>query len=161
MEILIPDISVVEKIIRPAFVYAFLLIAFRIAGKRELGQLTPFDLIVLLTISNILQNAMIGPDNSLGGGIVGALTVFLLNGLVARLTFRFPRLAKWIEGGPTTLIDDGRIVQTSMRREVMTLEELQRSLRKHDLGWEDISKIRRALLELDGTVTIQLKREVA
>ncbi len=161
MGILIPDISVVEKIVRPALVYAFLLVAFRIAGKRELGQLTPFDLIVLLTISNVLQNAMIGADNSLGGGIIGALTVFLLNGLLARLTFRFPRLAEWIDGGPTTLIADGRIVQDNMRREVMTLEELQRSLRHHDLGWEDIPHIRRALLELDGTLTIQLKREPA
>ncbi len=161
MQILIPDISVVEKIVRPALVYAFLLIAFRIAGKRELGQLTPFDLIVLLTISNVLQNAMIGPDNSLGGGIIGALTVFVLNGLLARLAFRFPRLAEWVDGGPTTLIQDGKIVQENMRREVMTLEELQRSLRHHDLGWEDITQIRRALLELDGTVTIQLKRETA
>jgi uncharacterized membrane protein YcaP (DUF421 family) len=161
MGILIPDVSVVEKIVRPAIVYAFLLVAFRLAGKRELGQLTPFDLIVLLTISNVLQNAMIGPDNSLGGGIVGALTVFVLNGLLTRLTFRFPRLAKWIEGGPTTLIADGQIVETNMRREVMTLEELQRSLRKHDLGWEDIPRIRRALLELDGTLTIQLTRAAA
>ncbi len=159
MGILIPDISVIEKIVRPAIVYAFLLVAFRVAGKRELGQLTPFDLIVLLTISNVLQNAMIGSDNSLGGGIIGAMTVFVLNGLLARLTFRFPRLAEWIEGGPTTLIANGRIVQANMRREVMTLEELQRSLRHHDLGWEDIPNIRRALLELDGTVTIQLKRE--
>ncbi len=159
MGILIPDISVVEKIVRPAIVYAFLLVAFRLAGKRELGQLTPFDLIVLLTISNVLQNAMIGPDNSLGGGIIGAMTVFVLNGLLARLTYRFPRLAEWIDGGPTTLIADGRIVQANMRREVMTLEELQRSLRHHDLGWEDIPRVRRALLELDGTLTIQLKRE--
>ncbi len=161
MQILVPDVSVVEKIVRPVVVYAFLLIAFRIAGKRELGQLTPFDLIVLLTISNILQNAMIGNDNSLGGGIIGALTVFFLNGLVARLTYRYPRLAELIDGGPTTLIEDGRIVQPNMRREVMTLEELQRSLRKHDLGWEDIARIRRALLELDGTLTIQMKGEAA
>ncbi len=161
MQILIPDISVVEKIVRPAVVYAFLLIAFRIAGKRELGQLTPFDLIVLLTISNVLQNAMIGPDNSLGGGLIGALTVFLLKGLIARLAFRFPRLAEWLDGGPTTLIQDGQILQENMRREVMTLEELQRSLRHHELGWEDVAQIRRALLELDGTVTIQLKRETA
>ncbi len=161
MDILIPEVSVIEKIVRPAIVYAFLLIAFRITGKRELGQLTPFDLIVLLTISNVLQNAMIGPDNSLGGGIIGALTIFVLNGLLARLSFRFPRLAEWFEGEPTTLIENGRIVQANMRREVMTLEELLLSLRHHNLGWEDIPRIHRALLELDGTVTIQLKREAA
>ncbi len=161
MQILIPEIPVLEKIIRPIIVYAFLLIAFRLAGKRELGQMTPFDLIVLLTISNILQNAMIGNDNSLGGGIIGALTLFFMNGLLSRLTLRFPGLARALEGEPTTLIENGRIVEPNLRREVMTLEELQHSLRKHDLGWEDVSQIQRALLELDGTVTIQLKREAA
>lgn len=161
MGILVPDISIVEKIIRPMIVYAFLLIAFRVAGKRELGQLTPFDLIILLTISNVLQNAMIGNDNSLGGGIIGAMTLFVVNGLLSRLTYRFPRLAALIDGGPTVLIENGKIIQPNMRREVMTLEELQRSLRKHDLGWEDISQVQRALLELDGTVTVQLKREAA
>ncbi len=161
MNILIPDIPVLEKIIRPIIVYAFLLVAFRLAGKRELGQITPFDLIILLTISNVLQNAMIGSDNSLGGGLIGAVTLFVLNGLLSRLIYRFPRLVRWIEGGPTVLIEKGKILEPNLRREVMTLEELQRALRKHDLGWEDISQIHRALLELDGTVTIQLKRETA
>ncbi|MCL4396562.1 MAG: hypothetical protein M1482_17455, partial [Chloroflexi bacterium] len=94
MDMWIPEISIAEKIVRPVVVYLFLLIAFRAAGKRELGQMTPFDLIVLLTISNVLQNAMIGNDNSLGGGIIGALTLFFLNGVIARATFRFPRLAR-------------------------------------------------------------------
>ena len=161
MEMILPQIPVVEKILRPLVVYAFLLIAFRLAGKRELGQLTPFDLIVLLTISNVLQNAMIGEDNSLGGGIIGALTLFSLNGVLSRLAFHWPRLAQWMEGTPTVLVEKGRIIEPNMRREVMTLEELQRSLRKHDLGWEDIAQIQRALLELDGTVTIQLRREAA
>lgn len=161
MEILFPEVSVLEKIIRPIIVYTFLLIAFRVAGKRELGQMTPFDLIILLTISNVLQNAMIGSDNSLGGGLIGAMTLFFVNGVISRVAYRFPRLADLLDGGPTVLIQDGRIVEPNMRREVITLEELQRSLRKHDLGWEDISQVRRALLELDGTVTIQLKREGA
>ena len=130
MEILLPQISLLEKIIRPVIVYLFLLIAFRVAGKRELGQMTPFDLIVLLTISNVLQNAMIGNDNSLGGGLVGAATLFVLNGLVARATFHFPRLARFVEGEPTTLIENGQIVEPNLRHEVMTLEELQRALRK-------------------------------
>ncbi len=161
MQILIPDISIAEKIIRPAIVYAFLLIAFRVAGKRELGQLTPFDLIILLTISNVLQNAMIGNDNSLGGGLIGAITLFAVNGILSRLAYRFPRLAQLVDGGPTVLIENGRIIEPNMRHEVMTLEELQRSLRRHDLGWEDISQIQRALLELDGTVTVQLKSQAA
>jgi uncharacterized membrane protein YcaP (DUF421 family) len=161
VQILIPEIPILEKIIRPIIVYAFLLIAFRVAGKRELGQMTPFDLIILLTISNVLQNAMIGSDNSLGGGLIGGLTLFVVNGVLSRLVYRFPRLAEWLSGGPTVLIENGRIVEPNMRREVMTLEELQRSLRHHNLGWEDVTQIRRALLELDGTVTIQLKGTTA
>jgi uncharacterized membrane protein YcaP (DUF421 family) len=157
MNFLMPEISIAEKIIRPVVVYLFLLIAFRLAGKRELGQMTPFDLIVLLTISNVLQNAMIGNDNSLGGGIIGALTLFILNGLVSRATFRFPRLARLLEGEPTPLIQGGAILEPNLRREVMTLEELQGALRKHDLDWQDVPRIDRALLESDGTVTVHLK----
>lgn len=159
MGFLLPEIPVLEKIIRPMIVFFFLLIAFRVAGKRELGQFTPFDLIVLLTISNILQNAMIGNDNSLGGGLIGALTLFILNGLIARVTFQFPWLARLLEGAPTTLIEKGKIVGPNLRREVMTIEELQRALRKHDLDMSDISRVERALLELDGTVSIHLKKD--
>ncbi len=161
MDILIPEVSILEKIIRPVIVYLFLLIAFRLAGKRELGQMTPFDLIVLLTISNVLQNAMIGNDNSLGGGIIGALTLFILNGALARATFRFPRLARVLEGEPTTLIQNGVIVEPNLRREVMTVEELQRALRKHGLEWDDVPRVQDALLELDGTVTVHLKEGTA
>lgn len=157
MDFLIPEISIAEKIIRPVIVYLFLLIAFRLAGKRELGQMTPFDLIVLLTISNVLQNAMIGNDNSLGGGIIGALTLLILNGVLARATFRFPRFARVVEGEPTALIQNGVIVEPNLRREVMTIEELQRALRKHGLEWEDVSRVEKALLELDGTVTVHVK----
>ena len=86
----IPEIQILEKIVRPLVVYFFLLVAFRLVGKRELGQMTPFDLIVLLTISNVLQNAMIGPDNSLSGGLIGGLALFCANGLIGRLTLHFP-----------------------------------------------------------------------
>jgi uncharacterized membrane protein YcaP (DUF421 family) len=159
VEILFPQVPVLEKIIRPAIVYVFLMIAFRLAGKRELGQITPFDLIVLLTISNVLQNAMIGNDNSLGGGILGAMTLFVLNGLLSRVIFNFPRLQRWLEGEPTTLIKNGRIVESNLRREVMTLDELQRALRKHDLDWRDLPRVEHAQLELDGSVTLHLKPE--
>jgi uncharacterized membrane protein YcaP (DUF421 family) len=157
MQILIPEIAVLEKIIRPMVVYLFLLLAFRLAGKRELGQMTPFDLIVLLTISNVLQNAMIGPDNSLGGGLIGALTLLFLNGILSRATFRFPRLAHVLEGSPTVLIDNGKVVEPNLAREVMTVAELQRALRKHELDWTDLGRVERAWLELDGSVTVHLK----
>jgi uncharacterized membrane protein YcaP (DUF421 family) len=151
----IPEVQILEKIVRPLVVYFFLLIAFRVAGKRELGQMTPFDLIVLLTISNVLQNAMIGPDNSLSGGIMGGLTLFCANGLIGRLTLLFPGLARLLEGKPTPLIEDGRILIKNLRREVMTRGEPERAIRKHDLDPDtDLPLIKRALLEQDGTVTI-------
>jgi uncharacterized membrane protein YcaP (DUF421 family) len=156
----IPEIQVLEKIIRPLIVYFFLLIAFRVAGKRELGQMTPFDLIVLLTISNVLQNAMIGPDNSLTGGLIGGLTLFIANGLIGRLTLLFPSVARLLEGKPTPLIEDGRILTKNLRREVMTRSELERAIRKHELDPDtDLPLIKRALLEQDGTVTILQKSQ--
>ena len=156
----IPEVQVLEKIVRPLVVYFFLLLMFRIAGKRELGQMTPFDLVVLLTISNVLQNAMIGADNSLSGGLIGGLTLFIANGLVGRLTLRFPGMARLLEGRPTLLIEDGRILTKNLRREVMTKAELERAVRKHDLDPEtDLPLIKRALLEQDGSVTIIHKSE--
>jgi uncharacterized membrane protein YcaP (DUF421 family) len=156
----IPEVQILEKIVRPLIVYFFLLLMFRIAGKRELGQMTPFDLIILLTISNVLQNAMIGPDNSLTGGLIGGLTLFIANGLIGRLTLHFPSIARLLEGKPTLLIEDGRVLTKNLRREVMTKAELERAVRKHDLDPEtDLPLIRRALLEQDGTVTIIHKSE--
>jgi uncharacterized membrane protein YcaP (DUF421 family) len=155
-----PEVQILEKIVRPLIVYFFLLIAFRLAGKRELGQMTPFDLIVLLTISNVSQNAMIGPDNSLTGGLIGGLTQFCGNGLIERLTIHFPRIARLLEGTPTPLIEDGKVLTRNLRREVMTQAELERSIRKHELDPDtDLSLIKRALLEQDGTVTILHKNE--
>jgi uncharacterized membrane protein YcaP (DUF421 family) len=89
--------------------------------------------------------------------MIGAVTLLLLNGLLSRAMARFPRLARLIEGEATTLIENGVIVEPNLRREVMTIEELQRALRKHDVDWEDVARVQRALLELDGTVTVQLK----
>ena len=160
INMLIPEVAVLEKIVRPLIVYFFLLLMFRVAGKRELGQMTPFDLVVLLTISNVLQNAMIGADNSLSGGLIGGLTLFVANGLVGRLTLHFPSIARLLEGKPTLLIEDGRVLRKNLRREVMTKAELERAVRKHDLDPEtDLPLIRRALLEEDGSVTIIHKSE--
>ena len=151
----IPEIQILEKIIRPLIVYFFLLIAFRVIGKRELGQMTPFDMIVLLTISNVLQNAMIGPDNSLSGGLIGGVTLFVANGLIARLTLHFPRLARILEGEPTPLIENGKILTRNLKREVMTRAELEMALRKHELLLvTDLPTIKLALLEQDGTVSV-------
>ncbi len=151
-DIFFPSISILEKIVRPAVVYIFLVIAFRVMGKREVGQFTPFDLIVLLTISNVLQNAMIGNDNSLLGGIIGAATIFALNRLLNSLAAHFPRAVYWLQGKPAVLIKDGKLHRDIMRREMITFAEIHAALRKH--GIDDIAAVKLATLELDGQISV-------
>src|SRR5262249_25845 len=126
MSILTPDIAIMEKILRLVVVYLFLvvsfrLVSFRLAGKRLLGQLTAFDLVVLLIISNVLQNATIGDDRSLGGGLFGAFVIMLLNWLVAWLTYRHKRLRRLVENVPTVLIRHGEVLQANLDREHMSM----------------------------------------
>src|SRR6202162_3577211 len=104
-------IPVAEKILRPMAVYFFLVIGLRLARKRELAQLNPFDLVVLLTLSNTVQNAIIGEDNSVTGGIIGASTLLLVNFLVVRFLFRHEKLDRLVEGEPTVLIEHGKILE--------------------------------------------------
>src|SRR5579871_5461980 len=108
-DIFVLGAPLIEKVLRPAVVYVFLVILLRIFGKRELAQLNPFDLVVLLSLSNTVQNAIIGNDNSLTGGLVGAFTLLALNYLVVRFLFRHRRLDQLLEGRPTILIDKGRV----------------------------------------------------
>src|SRR5205807_866869 len=106
--------------LRSVVVYVFLLVAFRLTGKRQVGQLTPFDLIVLLIISNVVQNALIGNDNSLGGGLVGAAAILALNTVVVEVTYHSRRARRLLEAQPTLLIHDGRLLEDNMRRERVT-----------------------------------------
>src|SRR2546426_10391036 len=129
----LPEVGVGEKVLRSLVVYAFLLVVFRVTGKRQVGALTPFDLIVLLIVSNVLQNAMIGPDNSVLGGLLGAGTIFGANALVARLTFHSRRLEKVIDGTPTRLVHDGQMDEEAMRRELVTRAALPPALREAGL----------------------------
>lgn len=152
MNILVPDISIAEKLFRSVAVYTFLLIAFRLCGKRQLGQLSAFDLVVLLIISNVVQNAVIGNDNSLGGGLLGATTILLLNLLVAYVTFRFRRADRVIEHSPTVLVRHGRILRDNLRRERLGPRDLRAALRHH--GVVSIRDIRYAFLEEDGHVSV-------
>lgn len=156
MDILVPDISVVEKVLRAAVVYTFLLVAFRLCGKRQLGQLSAFDLVVVLLISNVLQNAMIGDDNSLAGGIIGAVTILVLNSGVAYLTFRFKRVDRVVEHSPTVLVRHGRIIRDNLRRERLGPRDLRAALRHH--GIVSIRDIRYAFLEEDGHVSVVTRR---
>ena len=147
----IPEVSTMERIVRAGVGYVFLLAAFRLMGKRQVGQLTPFDLVVLLIVSNVLQNAMIGPDNSVTGGLIGAMTIFGLNGFLARITFRSHRLERLIEGTPTMLVRDGHIDQEAMTRELVTNAELHAALR--EAGFCDVENARFVVLESNGRMT--------
>jgi uncharacterized membrane protein YcaP (DUF421 family) len=159
VNILIPDIPVIEKVIRSAAVYLFLLVAFRLAGKRQLGQMTAFDLVVLLVISNVVQNALIGNDNSLGGGLLGATVILLLNAVVAWLTFRYKRVERLVEQMPTVLVRHGRILRENLRRERLSLPELRAALRRE--GVVSLRDVRYALLEEDGHLSVIAGRPAA
>jgi len=152
LNILIPDISVAEKLVRSVVVYLFLLVAFRLCGKRQLGQLSAFDLVVLLIISNVVQNAVIGNDNSLGGGLIGATAILLLNLVVAYATFRFKRADRVVEHSPTLLVRHGRVLRDNLRRERLGPRDLRAALRHH--GVVSIRDIRYAFLEEDGHVSV-------
>jgi uncharacterized membrane protein YcaP (DUF421 family) len=157
-DLLKPDISILEKIVRPLVVYFFLLVAFRIFGKRQLGQLTKFDFIVLLVISNVVQNAMIGNDNSLTGGMIGAATILVANSAVAYLSFRFPRLDDLIAGQPTVLIQDGNILYQNLKRELLTEHDLFHALRKSQIDPDtDLPQLKRVSLDSDGSIIIVRK----
>ncbi len=152
LSIFTPEIAIAEKIFRSLIIYMFLLVAFRFTGKRQVGQLTPFDLVVLLIISNVVQNAVIGPDNSLGGGLIGALTILLLNAAVVEVTFRYKRARRLLEPQPTLLIHNGRVLEEHMRRERITVDELHAALRRS--GVIDPEKVRLAVLEENGQISV-------
>ena len=146
---------VVEKILRPVVVYAFLVVLLRVFGKRELAQLNPFDLVVLLSLSNTVQNAIIGNDNSLTGGLIGAFTLLGVNYLVVRFLFRHRRLDQLFEGKPTVLVDDGKIVKKALSKELLTRAELMTVL--HRQGFGSMQEVARCVLEPGGTFYVQGK----
>src|SRR5438445_38911 len=129
MSLFVPEIAILEKVLRSVVVYLFMLAAFRFTGKRQVGQLTPFDLVLLLIISNVVQNAIIGPDNSLGGGLLGAVVILALNYAIVEVTFRSRRLRHLLEAQPTLLVHNGRILQKNLNRERIWLEDLHATRR--------------------------------
>lgn len=154
-DFLLPQIPILEKIVRPLIVYFFLVIAFRVFGKRQLGQLSSLDFIVLLILSNVVQNAMIGNDNSTVGGLIGATTILVANLILAYLTFRFPRLDRLIEGKPTVLIENGEIQYQNLKKELLTEGELRRALMKNEIDPnQDLPTLKRVELDEDGQITI-------
>jgi uncharacterized membrane protein YcaP (DUF421 family) len=148
----LPDIALAEKVIRSVVVYIFLLGAFRLVGKRQLGQMTPFDLVVLLIISNVVQNALIGNDNSLGGGVLGATTILVVNALVAWLTYHFKPVRRVVEHRPTILVCHGRILWKNLESERLSRSEFHAALRRE--GVVTTRGLRYVLLEQDGHLSV-------
>lgn len=158
-EIFTPAIPIGEKILRPVIVYVFLVLFLRIFGKRELAQLNPFDLVVLLCLSNTVQNAIIGPDNSVTGGLTGAFTLMALNYLVVRFLFRHRRLDQVLEGAPTVLIEHGKIQRQALAKELLTESELRAVL--HRQGFSHPEEIERCVLEPGGSFSIEARQPPA
>ena len=144
-------IPIAEKIIRPILVYAFLVVGLRLAGKRELAQVTPFDLIVLMTLSNAVQNAIIGDDNSVSGGIIGATTLLVVNYLVVRFLYDHQKISKIVEGDADMLIKDGRILHDRLQAELITVPELE--VAAHRQGIASLDDVEKAILESGGTIS--------
>ena len=142
------QLPLLEKIIRPMIVYLFLVVFLRIFGKRELAQLNPFDLVVLLSLSNTVQNAMIGNDNSVSGGVIGALSLLTVNWALTRVLFHSPRLNTALEGNQTVLIRNGVVDWEAMKREALTELELRSVL--HKQGFNSFEEVEKCVLEPNG-----------
>ncbi len=150
------SVSLLEKIVRPVLVYLFLVVGLRLAGKRELAQLNAFDLVVLLTISNTVQNAIIGADNSVLGGIVGATTLLVFNYVVVRFVFAHPWAERYLEGDADMLMRSGRLLDDRLRAEGITVGELEAAARRQ--GFAALNEVDKAILEANGSVTFVAKK---
>ncbi len=150
------ELPLLEKIVRPVLVYLVLVIFLRLFGKRELAQLNPFDLVVLLCLANTVQNAIIGNDNSVSGGIVGAFSLLTTNWLLVRFLYKMPKINQALEGRETVLICDGRVDQAAMVKEQLTKVELLAVI--HKQGLDDLTDVQRCVLEPNGTFYVEAKK---
>jgi uncharacterized membrane protein YcaP (DUF421 family) len=146
-------LPILEKIVRPIIVYIFLIVFLRVFGKRELAQLNPFDLVVLLSLSNTVQNAIIGDDNSVTGGLVGAFSLLAINWLLMRLLYKMPKVDEALEGTKTELIRHGVVDEAAMKKETLTEIELLSVI--HKQGLNDFSQVEVCVLEPNGTFYVE------
>jgi len=146
-------LPILEKILRPVIVYLCLIVFLRLFGKRELAQLNPFDLVVLLSLSNTVQNAIIGDDNSVSGGIIGAFALLAINWLLMRLLFRAPKITTTLQGSATTLIKNGVVLEDALAKETLTQVELISVLNKN--GFNDPADVEECVLEPNGTFFVK------
>jgi uncharacterized membrane protein YcaP (DUF421 family) len=149
------ELPILEKIIRPIIVYLCLIVFLRLFGKRELAQLNPLDLVVLLSLSNTVQNAIIGNDNSVSGGIIGAFALLAINWLLMRVLYKAPKLTAALEGKSTTLVKDGVVLEDALKKETLTHEELISVLNKN--GINDPADVEECVLEPNGTFFVRAK----
>ncbi len=146
-----------ELVLRGLIVYVFLIVLLRVTGKRQVGQLAPFDLVLLLVLSNAVQNAMTGGDNSVLGGLISASVLVLLNYAAGLLTYRSKRLESLFEGRPEVLVHNGKVFTDVMAREKLTHHELNAALRS--AGCACVEQVHYAILENNGTISVQPKKD--
>jgi len=138
-------------VVRTAVIYAVVLLGVRLSGKREVGQMTPFDLTLLLLISNAVQNAMTGPDTSVAGGVIAAATLLILNYFIAEFSGANRRFRRFVQGQPSLLVHDGQIIESHLAKEHVSMDELERALREHGIAsYHDVAL---AVLEVDGSIS--------
>ncbi|MFH9350791.1 DUF421 domain-containing protein [Kitasatospora sp. NPDC017646] len=154
-DLLVVQIPIVEKILRTVAVYVLILVLFRLAGKRGLAGLNTFDMVVVFLLSNVVQNAIIGNDNSLLGGAIGAVTLIAVNAAVTRWLARDPRAARVLEGRPTTVVRDGKLIPGALRELALRPSELEHAIRLQN--GDNVTDVARARLEPDGQLLVTLK----
>ncbi|HUE55370.1 MAG TPA: YetF domain-containing protein [Candidatus Udaeobacter sp.] len=155
-DMFVMGLPLLEKILRPVIVYAFLVISLRLSGKRELVQLNPFDLVVLLTLSNTVQNAIIGEDNSVLGGLVGATSLLVTNYLVVRFLYDHRKIEQIVEGRADILIENGKVRPQRLKKELITLPQLEAAARKQ--GFASLQEVEQCILEPGGTLAFLGKK---
>jgi len=155
-DMFVMGLPLAEKILRPIIVYAFLVVSLRLSGKRELVQLNPFDLVVLLTLSNTVQTAIIGEDNSVLGGIIGATSLLLTNYLVVRFLYDHRKPDQLVEGRADVLVEGGKVRARNLKRELITIAQLEAAAPKQ--GFESLSEVEQCVLEPGGTLTFVGKK---
>ena len=141
-----------DIVLRTVVVYLVVLLGVRLSGKREVGQMTPFDLVLILLIANSVQNAMVGPDTTILGGVLAATTLLVANRVTASVSDRVPFVRRTFEGEPSLLVSDGRLIDDHVRRAGVSADLVLQAIREH--GFENLSDVRMAVLEVDGTISI-------
>ena len=148
-------LPILEKVLRPIIVYLCLIVFLRLFGKRELAQLNPFDLVVLLSLSNTVQNAMIGDDNSVSGGVIGAFSLLAINWLLMWVLYRTPKVVTTLQGSATVLVRNGVVLEDALKKETLTHEELISVLNKN--GFNNPADVEECVLEPNGTFFVKGK----